>query len=119
MENGRPDHSENVPLSFGVRCFRPVDQNDKTRYKALSLNHFSEAAIRELLRQMFVGYNPGKTITFVPLDSEAGGSETITAEELYGLRECVEDEDIPEELNSRARRIKQSHTILMIQKYQA
>jgi hypothetical protein len=116
--NERPEQLNGDPLSFGVRCFRPADQDDKTRFKAISLNHFSETAIRELLRQMFVGCNPGKTIAFVPLDSAAGEHEAMTSEELYGLREHMEGEDIPEELNARAKRIKQSHTIVIIQKYQ-
>ena len=118
MGNERPDHSENAPLPFGVRYFRPADQRDRTRYKVLSLNHFSEAAIRELLRQMYVGYNPGKAIAFAPLNSTAEESEAITAEELYHLRDWIEDEDVTEELDSRAKRIKQSRTIVMIQKYQ-
>jgi len=113
-----PNNSGDIPLPFGVRDFHPINQGDRTRYKVLSLNHFSEAAIREMLRQMVMGYNPGKAIAYVPLDSETGENEALTSEELYHLRDWIEDEDIPQELDSRAKRIKQSHAIIMIQKYQ-
>jgi hypothetical protein len=112
-----PDNSKEASSFSGVHCFRSADEQSRTRYKVLSLNRFPEAAIREILRLMWVGYNPGKTIAYVPLGSETGEAETMTSEELSHLSDIIEDEDMPAELDSRARRIKLSHTIAMIQKY--
>lgn len=102
---------------FEIRCFRSKDLNDLTRHKTLSLSHFSQAAIKDILLQHVQGFNPGRTIAYLPKNTERNDYELISTADLYYELHDASEADCDAALEEKATRIKSSSAIVMIHEY--
>jgi hypothetical protein len=111
------ERSNNTAAAFKIRCFRSGDPNDNVRHRTLLLNRFSQAAIKDILRQHVQGFNPGRAIAYLPNSSSGNNYELVLTEDLYHELHDSSEADREIMLDEKASRIKASSAIVMIHEY--
>ena len=100
-----------------IRQFRSKDPSDNVRRDTMSLERYSQGAIKDILFRMAQAIRPGVSIAYLPGESDVKKHEILIAEDFFYKYRDWDEPSLDKELDERARIIKSSSAIVMIHQY--
>jgi hypothetical protein len=100
-----------------IRQFRSADPSDAIRRETMSLERFSQSAIKDILSRMVQEIRYGVSIAYLPDASDGKKHEILIAEDFFYRYRDWDKPSLDKVLDERAKQIKSSAVIIMIHQY--